>query len=183
MPEGHSTLLHELGNQARMTGIEDFLTHDLIADAESGLPPQIDRSSRFILGNSMGGFAAIVVAFKHPDLYAFAGALPVHRLTTRRGGLRCAVFLSHLESARSSAPRGAARVLTTTLLCWQRRPRRVRLLSSLYLWAIKKVCAHPWSDSIAFLRREASRTFLCSGRGGHNWEQWNNDLPFATPVA
>lgn len=54
---------------------EDFLTQELIAEVESRFPARRDRAHRAILGVSMGGFGAVVLALRHPDLYAFAGSL------------------------------------------------------------------------------------------------------------
>ncbi len=80
MPEGHSSyFLNSVGRP--QDRYEDFLTRDLIADAEQGLV--VER--RAIVGVSMGGFAALVLGFKHPELYGFVGALsPPVDVTERR---------------------------------------------------------------------------------------------------
>ena len=71
MPEGHSSYFMNSATFAR-DRYEDFITQDLVADAERTLP--IDRG-RSIAGVSMGGFAALVLALRHPQLYVVAGAL------------------------------------------------------------------------------------------------------------
>ncbi len=69
---------------------EDYIVNDLIADAEGRFPIAANRESRAIAGISMGGFGAIVIALKHPQLFAFAGGLssaldvPSRPLTVRR---------------------------------------------------------------------------------------------------
>ena len=70
MPEGGSSYFMNSASRPQ-DRYEDFLTRDLIADAEKGLV--VER--RAIVGVSMGGFAAIVLGFKHPELYGFVGAL------------------------------------------------------------------------------------------------------------
>ena len=54
---------------------EDYITQDLVADVESRFPAAPGRANRAIAGNSMGGFGAVKLALRHPDLYAFAGGL------------------------------------------------------------------------------------------------------------
>jgi S-formylglutathione hydrolase FrmB len=54
---------------------EDYIVHDLIADVEQRFPALTGRANRAIAGMSMGGFGAVVLALKHPDLYVFAGGL------------------------------------------------------------------------------------------------------------
>jgi putative tributyrin esterase len=54
---------------------EDYITRDLIADAESRFPAVKTREGRGIAGVSMGGFGAITLGLRHPDLYVFVGAM------------------------------------------------------------------------------------------------------------
>ena len=58
---------------------QDYLIHDLIADAESRLPIASDKQNRAVVGVSMGGFAAVNLALTHPDLFVFAGNQPRNR--------------------------------------------------------------------------------------------------------
>lgn len=74
MPEGGSSYY---ANAAEPSSdrYEDYIVNDLIADVESRLPAASNRESRAIVGISMGGFGAVVLALRHPDLFSFAGAL------------------------------------------------------------------------------------------------------------
>lgn len=54
---------------------EDYIVKDFIADVEARFPAIPRRDSRAIIGVSMGGFGAVKIALKHPDLYAFAAGL------------------------------------------------------------------------------------------------------------
>jgi S-formylglutathione hydrolase FrmB len=54
---------------------EDYITHDLIADVEARFGASTGRANRAIVGMSMGGFGAVKLALRHPDLFAFAGGL------------------------------------------------------------------------------------------------------------
>jgi putative tributyrin esterase len=73
MPEGHSGYFMNAVTPAD-DRYEDFVTRDLVADAERRLGP-ISRGQRAIVGVSRGGFAALVLGIKHPDEYGFVGAL------------------------------------------------------------------------------------------------------------
>ena len=62
---------------------EDFITRDLIADAERSLPARPRR--RAIAGVSMGGCAAIVLALRHAELFPFAAGLSRSTCATSTG--------------------------------------------------------------------------------------------------
>lgn len=69
---------------------EDYIVKDLALDVAQRFPVRDDREGHAIVGVSMGGFGAIKLALKHPDKFAFAGALsaaidaPRRRFTVRR---------------------------------------------------------------------------------------------------
>jgi S-formylglutathione hydrolase FrmB len=69
---------------------EDDRIRDLIADVEARFPAKSGRANRAIVGVSMGGFAAVTLALRHPELFMFAGAIspavdvPERRFTWKR---------------------------------------------------------------------------------------------------
>ncbi len=54
---------------------EEFITGDLIRDIESRYRVVPGSASRGITGISMGGYGAVKIALKHPDLYGSVSAL------------------------------------------------------------------------------------------------------------
>ncbi len=54
---------------------EDYIVSDLAGDVERRFPARSDRGGRAIMGVSMGGFGAINLALRHPEKFAFAGAI------------------------------------------------------------------------------------------------------------
>jgi S-formylglutathione hydrolase FrmB len=74
MPEGNSSYYVNAAERPQ-DRFEDYITRDLIADVENRFPVASGRSNRAIAGISMGGFGAITLALKHPDLFVFAGGL------------------------------------------------------------------------------------------------------------
>lgn len=74
MPDGDlSYWVNEAGAARDRYG--DFLLSDLRLDVERRFPARADRAGRAIVGNSMGGFAAVHYALKRPEMFVFAGAL------------------------------------------------------------------------------------------------------------
>lgn len=74
IPEGSSSYFV---NAAEPAGdrYEDYIVKDLISDVEKRFPAATVRSSRAIVGVSMGGFGAINLSLRHPDLFFFVGGL------------------------------------------------------------------------------------------------------------
>jgi S-formylglutathione hydrolase FrmB len=89
MPEGGYSYYTNAA-QRPQDRFEDYMMVDLPLDVEQRFPAQDDRGGRAIVGVSMGGFGAIKLALQHPEKFAFAGALspaidaPHRRFTWRR---------------------------------------------------------------------------------------------------
>ncbi len=54
---------------------EDYIENDLMADVETRFRAASGRQNRAIVGVSMGGFGAVQLALRHPELFAFASGL------------------------------------------------------------------------------------------------------------
>jgi putative tributyrin esterase len=74
MPEGKSSYFANAAERSE-DRYEDYIVKDLVADVESRFPAATGRANRAIAGVSMGGFAAVNLAFRHPELFVFAGGL------------------------------------------------------------------------------------------------------------
>jgi len=74
MPEGASSYYVNAATRPQ-DRYEDYITQDLITDAESRFPIATGRANRAIVGVSMGGFGAVVLPLKHPDLVAFSAGI------------------------------------------------------------------------------------------------------------
>lgn len=53
---------------------ESYLIKELIPEIEGRFNAAADRGKRAIAGNSMGGYGALKIAFKHPEMFAFAAS-------------------------------------------------------------------------------------------------------------
>lgn len=74
MPEGESSYYVNSAEHSQ-DRYEDYITKDVISDVEARFPVAGDRAHRAIAGVSMGGYGAINIALKHPELFVFAGGL------------------------------------------------------------------------------------------------------------
>ncbi|WP_123041029.1 alpha/beta hydrolase [Cohnella candidum] len=52
---------------------EDYMVHDVIGYVDSHYSTEASKKSRYIGGYSMGGFASLHIAFRHPDLFSKVG--------------------------------------------------------------------------------------------------------------
>ena len=64
-------------NSASVPGdkFEDYIAKDLISEVDEKYRTIRSRQDRAIAGLSMGGYGAVKLALKYPDLFAFAGSL------------------------------------------------------------------------------------------------------------
>jgi S-formylglutathione hydrolase FrmB len=172
MPEGRSSYFMNSASVAK-DRYEDFVTQDLIADAERDIT---GRRERAVIGTSMGGFAAVVLAMKHPELYWFAGALsPAIDYAER--GLSLRHWGQSLAVRGIFGPVGSAsrRASDPFALAMAADPKRVP-----YIF-LSAGDAEPLLEPIrrfdALLTKRGIAHEFHVLPGGHNWTEWNMALP------
>jgi putative tributyrin esterase len=175
MPEGHSSYFMNSASDEK-DRYEDFITHDLVADAEGGLPVKPDRADRSIIGVSMGGFAAVVLSLKHPGLYGFAGALsppvdmPRRAFTLRR--LSQSLGIRSIFGPSGSAARAAN---DPFILAKNANPSKTAYL--FLSVGEPEPLLDPVSHFDGLLRARGIPHEFHTQPGGHDWQQWNRQLP------
>ncbi len=174
MPEGQSGYFMNAVEHPR-DRYEDFVTQDLVADAEANLPSPIGRDSRAIVGNSMGGFAAIVLGLKHPDEYGFVGALspPVdaaERAFTWRRWEQSAAFRQIFGPAGSESRKADDPFVLAT---------HADALNVPYLYlgvgSTESLKGPVERFDRALMRAGVSHEFHVE-EGGHDWAQWSEQM-------
>jgi len=173
MPEGDSSYYV---NSARnpQDRYEDYILRDLIADVEKRFPAAATRDQRAIVGVSMGGFGAIVLALKHPEVFAFAAGLsPALDVPSRPFSIRRISQWRHHRSIfgdwngrhqRENDPYELARA------------RAADAASVPFIWFS---CGDqegllPANVRFAQLFKERGFRFrFTKEHGGHSWNQWN----------
>ena len=175
MPEGNSS--YDINAAERPQGkYEDYIVNDLITAAESRFPIAAGRNHRAVIGVSMGGFGAINLSLRHPDLFVFAGALspaidvPSRPFSIKRIG-------QWREHSSIFGPWGSEtrRANDPYLLIRTADPVRTPYL---YLSCGEQEGLLPANRKFArFLTEHHFRFEFHAGRGAHDWNQWNTRLP------
>jgi steroid delta-isomerase-like uncharacterized protein len=76
MPDGSNKYGGSFYTNSELTGnYEDYIVNDLVSYIDSNYRTIPSRDSRAIMGHSMGGYGAMKLAMKHPDVF---GAVAVH---------------------------------------------------------------------------------------------------------
>lgn len=175
MPEGKSSYYMNAALHPNER-YEDYIVRDLMADVESRFPVVQDRAHYAIVGVSMGGFAAIKLALTRPDLFAFAGAIspaidvPSRKFSWRRWqqSIRFrAIFGSNGSTSRRNS--------NPFVLIRSADPTRTPYL---YVTAgDQEPLAVPIRRFIGELKARDFAYELHTGPGGHDWNEWNTQIP------
>ncbi len=155
---------------------EDYITKDLTADAEARFPIASGRENRAIAGVSMGGFGAITIGLRHPDLFAFAGGLsPAIDVARRPFSIRRVGQSRAFESIFGPWNSDARQARDPFLVA-----RSVSVAESPYLFLTCGASESLLAPNRAFaagLARRGLRYEFHVVPGGHDWNQWNRQVP------
>jgi putative tributyrin esterase len=175
MPEGDDSYYMNAAERPQ-DRYEDYIVQDLAQDAGAKFPTASGRRNHAIIGVSMGGFGAIKIALSHPDLFAFAGALspaidvPRRRFSIRR--IQQSQALSSIFGAWGSATRRADDPFLIA--------RSVNPAEAPYLFLAcgdAESLLSPNREFAAVLEHQHLRHEFHVAAGGHDWNQWNAQLP------
>lgn len=175
MPEGNNSYYVNAADRPQ-DRFEDFITKDLIADAEARFPIATERANRAIVGISMGGFGAVVLSMKHPTLFSFSGGLssaidvPSRPFSIKRIGQyreHSAIFGPWGSQARRD--NDPYKIVQTV------NPEQTPYL---FLTCGEQEGLLPANKRFAgILKKRGFKYEFHSGPGGHDWNQWNRRLP------
>jgi S-formylglutathione hydrolase FrmB len=175
MPEGGSSYYTNALDPAQ-DRYEDYVTHDLIADVEQRFPAAPGRANRAIVGLSMGGFGAVKIALRRPDLFSFVGGLssaidvPRRAFSIKRLGQSL-----HFNSIFGGAGGETRRENDPFVLVRSANPETAPYL---FLTCGEQEGLLPANrEFAALLAQHHFRYELNTMRGGHDWKQWNAWLP------
>ena len=175
MPEGESS--YYMNASARPKDrYEDYITRDLISDVQARFPAGTGRADRSIVGISMGGFGALTLALKHPDLFAFVGGLssaidvPSRPFSVHRIG-------QYRQHAAIFGPWGSQtrRDNDPYFLASSIDPQQMPYL---FLTCGEQEGLFPANKRFTkLLQTRGVKYEFHAGPGGHDWNQWNSRLP------
>lgn len=175
MPEGESSYYVDAVDPPT-DRYEDYIVHDLISDVENRFPVATGRGNRAIVGVSMGGFGALNLALRHPDLFFFAGGLSSAVDVPRR-----AFTIKRLQQSRHyNAIFGAAGSPTRQANdpFEQIKTADPRKAPYFFLTCGEQEGLLPANREFAASLAKYHFPFeFHTIHGGHNWNQWNAWLP------
>lgn len=159
---------------------EEFLTGDLLREIDARWRTRAAKDGRAITGISMGGFGAIKIALKHPNLFgavsALSGALiPIGLEDLPRYGWITRLTLKRVFGARPDPATLAANDAWDLLekARFDRPPFAAHLRAGTEdFYGLDGVAAQYGS----FLNEHGIPTDVVLEPGGHDWEYWRRGL-------
>jgi S-formylglutathione hydrolase FrmB len=179
MPEGNSSYYTNSATRPD-DRYEDYIATDLIADVENRFPAASGRSNRAIVGVSMGGFGAVKIALRHPELYSFAAGLsPALDVPSRPFSIKRIEQWRFHSSIFGPWGSPSRRDNDPFVLARSADPTRTPYL---FLTCGEQEGLLPTNRAFAALleKRHFQYEFHTT-RGGHDWNQWNGWLPDLFP--
>lgn len=156
---------------------ESYLIQDLIPEIESRYNAGTVRAKRAIAGNSMGGYGALKIALKHPEMFSFtasfSGAFHLSRIVDGLEGGELAPSILRVFGDRHSQIRN-----DNDLFALASRSRgNADGLPGIYF-----DCG--LEDEFIAANREFSSTLTAAGiehefleiAGGHDWSYWDSRI-------
>jgi len=175
MPEGRSSYYTNSAEHPQ-DRYEDYVVNDLVADVESRFPVAPGGSHRAIVGISMGGFAAIKIALKHPAMFAFAGGIsPAVDVPSRPFSIKRPLQWRQHSSIFGPWKSATRRENDPFLLARSADPKG---MAYFFLSCGEQEGLLPSVRQFAALL--GSRHFQYEFHvkaGGHDWQQWNAEIP------
>lgn len=154
---------------------EDAMTQDLPQNVEAKFPAFASRDHRGVAGISMGGYGAVKLALKHPELYGFAGTISgALDITRRPASLRRWEQTLRIWSIFGIRTGTRREEDVFALLDRAQSPQNITWFSS----CGKTDPLYPVNDH--FIRRLHERGIpvnSMSTLGGHDWQSWNASMP------
>jgi len=175
MPEGASSYYANAVDPPQ-DRYEDYIVSDLIAEVESKLPATTGRSNRAIVGVSMGGFGAVKLALRHPELFIFAGGISSAIDVPRRAfSIKRLQQSRHYNSIFGSSGSQTRRDNDPFALARTANPEAAPYL---FLTCGEQEGLPPANREFAkLLEARHFRYEFHTVPGGHDWNQWNAWLP------
>jgi S-formylglutathione hydrolase FrmB len=174
MPEGDSSYYVNSATRPE-DRYEDYIVSDLIADVDSKFPANRGRSSRAVVGVSMGGFGAIKLALSHPNLFSFVGGIsPAIDVPSRPFSVKRISQWRQYSSIFGAWGSQTRHDRDPFVLARSVNPQQVPYL---YLSCGEQEGLMPANRKFAELL--AGRHFKFEfrpGPGSHDWNQWNQRL-------
>ena len=162
---------------------ESYLIQDLLPEIENRFRASADRQKRAIAGNSMGGYGALKIAFKYPEIFSFAasfsGAFHVTRfLPGMEGGELAPSILRVFGDERSSM-----RADNDLFAIAAKAASNASQLPDIYFdCGIEDVFIEANREFTATLTAAGIEHEFFEVDGGHDWPYWDERIRCLIPL-
>jgi S-formylglutathione hydrolase FrmB len=180
MPEGEVFSYYLDSPVVKDSQFETYLTREVIGKIDNTYRTIRSGKGRVITGLSMGGFGAVYLATRHPELYCAAGSMSgVMDLNMDNWKLSAEMSTNiKKEFERILGPQEKAAALYAA-------NSPVNMIDKIKANGLKLIIDCGVDDFLIETNREVHRRLVYSKiphdyserPGGHNWEYWQNALP------
>lgn len=175
MPEGGSSWYTNAVEHPQ-DRYEDYIVSDLISDVESRFPVGTGRQDRAIVGVSMGGFGAVKLALKHPELFSYAaGISSALDVPSRPFSFKRISQWSAHESVFGPWKSQTRQENDPFVLARSADPAKVPYL--FLTCGEQEGLLAPNRKFAALLEQRHFQFEFHTVPGGHDWRKWNEALP------
>lgn len=156
----------------RNSNYETLITQDLIEDVDARFPTIPGREGRAIAGLSMGGHGALLLAVRHPGLYASASSLSgILRVTNHYGKWNTTATLGELPGAAAFWKEHCV---------WDQADRFTTAGLKIMFDVGTSDTTGAVTDNRQFHEELVKRSIehrYAEHPGGHTWKYWGEHLP------
>lgn len=181
MPEGESFSYYLNSPVSKEIQFETYITKEVIEKVDNNYHTIKDRKGRAISGLSMGGYGALYLSARHPDLYCAAGsmsgALNPDMNEWRFPLNALAAFKKEFEKILGPIERYPQRYAEASI---------INMTDIIKAANLKLIFDDGIDDYFVEVNRELHRRLIFNGTphdyaerpGSHTWDYWQNSLPY-----
>lgn len=181
MPEGESFSYYLNSPVSKEIQFETYITKEVIEKVDNNYHTIKDRKGRAISGLSMGGYGALYLSARHPDLYCAAGsmsgALNPDMNEWRFPLNALAAFKKEFEKILGPIEKYPQRYAEASI---------INMADIIKAANLKLIFDDGIDDYFVEVNRELHRRLIFNGTphdyaerpGSHTWDYWQNSLPY-----
>ncbi|HSN07590.1 MAG TPA: alpha/beta hydrolase family protein [Hanamia sp.] len=181
MPEGEAFSYYLNSPVSKESQFETYITQEVIEKIDNSYRTIRDRKGRAITGLSMGGYGALYLSARHPDLYCAAGSMS-------------GAFNPDMREWRfpKESLEGLKKEFEKILGPIETYPQRyadasvINMADKIKAANLKLIFDDGVDDFFINVNRELHRRLIYNGTphdyserpGSHTWDYWQNSLPY-----
>jgi S-formylglutathione hydrolase FrmB len=183
MPEGEIFSYYLNSPVVKESQFETYITKEVIEKIDHSYRTIQDRKGRAITGLSMGGYGALYVAARHPDLFCAAGSMSGALNPDMQGWKLPPDMAKNIknEFEKILGPTETSQQVYADVSI-------INMADKIKADSIKLIFDDGVDDFLIEVNRELHRRLVFNGTphdyserpGSHTWEYWQNSLPYHT---